>query len=132
MRKLGLFFALLAMLTACATEYRYIPPGTASGQACVRKCWDERQNCAAIENQNAQSRYAVCVARANTEMLQCERDAAVQYAACLKNTSDREEKKCHLRHCSEPYCSDRGDTSACESDYRLCFQSCGGVIQEVK
>ena len=58
-----------------------------------------------------------------------QRQSNIEYLACLKFAkTDEDRKACARTDCSQPSCQQSGDYGLCSSDYRVCFQSCGGTI----
>ena len=102
---------LIAVVSACATtEYTFAPPTTKKGERCVEKCQDRQQFCRDSEIQRSQSANA-----------QCQRESEVEFTSCLKYASDR--NKCYRKGCF-----DYASTAMCDTDYRACYQNCGGKI----
>ena len=107
----GVEVFLICLVAACTTtEYRYTPPTSRKGEACVERCQARQQSCRDDETSRAESSKA-----------QCERDSQTEYDACLKYSSDR--KKCYQKGCY-----DFASTAQCDSDFRACYQNCGGRI----
>jgi len=114
-------FAVIAALlvVACGpiyeTNYRFTPPSDPLSRPCVTQCLADKSQCRNIAELKAEN--------AN---LRCERDARDDYERCLGNAKgDQGKSSCNRRSCSSPV-----ETGFCEADYRTCFQSCGGVIDE--
>lgn len=109
----------VAGLASCGpiyeTNYRYLPPADPLSRPCVSQCLADKGNC-----RNTQE------LKAENARLRCERDARDDYERCLFNAKDEQGKtSCHRRSCSE-----NASFAQCEGDYRVCFQSCGGVVEE--
>ena len=105
------------VLSGCVTQYTYTPPTSPQGQACVAKCSSTQQVCKAREDD-----------RVAYELPQCEREAEIEYIACLKySKTEKDEESCHKESC---YISP--NYYMCESEFRECFQLCGGTIGILK
>ena len=99
-----------------STEYRFIPPSDAQSRACIGECNAGKNQCRA----SAQN-------KAENERLHCEVDAGNDYEHCLTSArSDDARHNCSKRSC---YASSDSDNALCDSDFRGCFQSCGGTIE---
>jgi hypothetical protein len=133
-------------LTGCAEKYRYIPPTSEAGLECVTECLSMKNTCREHELERARAaqrecekrssdEYFECKRRTEEELAQCQEKAKEEYIACLKYASDR--SSCHEEECEEKSCHKRGcyesaNFRACESDYRDCYQQCGGVIEVIE
>lgn len=105
------------LLGACVTQYSYTPPSTPEGQRCVTQCTNQQHACKTREDE-----------RVAVEKPQCERDADVEYIACLKYAkSDKDREGCYRSSC---YVTP--NYYACENDFRQCFQVCGGTVGLMK
>jgi hypothetical protein len=89
-----------------------IPPGDTAGIQCVSQCNQIQADC---KNR--------AIDRAEQGRAQCERDAEIEYMACLKYSKGEDLKKC-----SRNGCYVAPDTYGCDSAYHSCFESCGGTI----
>ena len=130
-------------MTGCAKEYKYIPPTSEAGLQCVTQCLSIKNTCRDRELENARTaqkeckrqsaeEYLECKTRAEEEFFQCQEKAKEEYYACLKYASDRslcEEKECEEKRCYERKCHESANFSSCDSDYRECYQQCGGVVE---
>jgi hypothetical protein len=129
MKRLTMFVAAV-LLAACAKEYAYIPPTDADGKACVAQCQTREASCRRDQDRRAAAAQDTCEAEAARRQDRCEVEAPIEYAACLKFARNEEERKaCVLEDCSQPSCQQAGNYGLCGSDYRTCFQSCGGKIE---
>lgn len=113
-----LWIAMALLLGACGpiyqTEYRYQPPLDEQGRACVAHCEAGKSQCRVNADLRAENRQ-----------LKCESAARDDYERCLFNAKgDSSKTSCLRRRCSEPAASD-----SCAADHRVCFESCGGVVQ---
>lgn len=146
---LGILTAAASLLWGCTTEYRYTPPTTAAGRACVLHCQAVQAGCRNSRDQRATAAYnqcrqdaAVnqdqCQRQALFDQQQCQHDSDVDYTACLKyarTDADRagcRQKSCPLRSCNASSCYNSADYDICDSDFRLCYQTCGGQVEEVQ
>ena len=118
------------LLAACSTrEYVFTPPDTPEGKACVAKCQVNETACRRDQDLRADRARAQCAAEAERRESSCEVKAPIEYAACLKFAKNDEERAaCTLQDCTQPACYANPDYGLCGSDYRVCFQSCGGKI----
>lgn len=111
---------LLALtLAACGpiydTNYRYTPPSDPLARPCISQCLADKGNC-----------RSTAELKAENSRLRCERDARDDYERCLGNAKGEQGRSsCHRSSCNQS-----ADFGMCEADYRVCFQSCGGVIDE--
>lgn len=116
-RRLGAVGLYLAMVLAggCASEpeYRFVPPTTADGEACIAKCEQKRQDCRSGQMTAARD----CQARFERTLRDfdgCRRNAISpgSHGACVAP-----------RACSVP------GEGTCEPDYRTCYTDCGGKVE---
>lgn len=140
------FSCFVIGMTGCAKKYRYIPPDSQAGLKCVTQCLSIKDICRERELENAKAaqqacekrsaeEYLECKISAEEEFVQCQEEAREEYYACLKYASER--SSCHEKQCEEKYCYERGcyespDFSSCDSDYRECYQQCGGIVEVIK
>jgi hypothetical protein len=105
----------LALLAGCAgPTYKYAAPTTPMGQACTMNCSNLQAQCKQREDNNAQ---------------QCEwrkQQAQQSLDQCKANTDDA--MKCNQQ---VPFCFPANYTQ-CDSQYRECYQGCGGTVTEEK
>ncbi len=132
-------------LTGCAEKYRYVPPTSEAGLQCVTQCLSIKNACRERELENARAaqqecekrsadEYLECKIRAEEEYAQCQEKAKEEYIACLKYAGDRSschEEQCEKEHCYERGCYESPDFRACDSDYRDCYQQCGGEVEVI-
>lgn len=137
---------IVAATTACAKEYAFTPPVTEDGRQCVVGCQSRQSACRDHQTQNASTAQQVCDAKAADELdqcerasvdeySQCERESKADYNACLKYASNR--AVCHEKICIKEGCFKRGcyhdaDLEFCESEFRTCYQTCGGTVGIMK
>lgn len=118
MRKL-LVAVLAVLITSCGpiyeTNYRYTPPADPLSRPCVSQCLADKGNC-----RNTQE------LKAENSRLRCERDARDDYEQCLSNSKGEQGRS----SCNRRSCNQSAEFGLCEADYRVCFQSCGGIIEE--
>ena len=120
MRQLSRFVmaSVMAMLVmACETQYTYTPPSSPQGQQCVARCSHLQQDCKAREDR-----------RVAEERPRCEREADIEYIACLKYAKTDKDKEA----CSRSSCYISPSYYQCDNDFRQCFQVCGGIIGIMK
>ncbi len=114
---LSYMFGSVLILSGCVTQYSYTPPTTPQGQQCVAKCERQQQACKIREDE-----------RVAIEKPQCERDADVEYIACLKYAKTEKDKDA----CYRSSCYVSPNYYACDNDFRQCFQVCGGTVGVLK
>jgi hypothetical protein len=115
-----LAIALIALLLAgCGpiydTTYRYLPPSDPLSRPCITQCLTSRDSCRNVQELKAEN-----------SRLRCERDAGDDFERCLFNAKDEQGKN----SCRRRTCSESTNLGVCEADYRVCFQSCGGIVEE--
>ncbi|MDD0839819.1 hypothetical protein PSQ40_14640 [Curvibacter sp. HBC61] len=147
--KFRLFLILLSIfgLSACATyKENWIPPTTPNGSMCVAQCNQSKQSCQ-FSKQLLQQRCESDYNRAMADYQSCKaRNPQTSYCSSYRskteviNGQSVTRQECTATRyespCKEPVksCGNAGNDSQCESNYRSCFVSCGGVIDryEVK
>lgn len=117
MKIISLIF-LLATVSACgpiySTEYIYSPPEDAQARACIAQCNTAKTNCRSMADLKAEN-----------ERLRCDLEAGSRYQHCLNRAgSDAGRAECIRQSCYTP-----ADGEICDADFRICFQSCGGMIE---
>lgn len=143
-----ILISMWAMLifTGCAKQYSYMPPKSEAGLQCVSQCQERKNTCRDIEAHRASknkhacevqadTEYSSCVTNAEDESYVCQKDAKDDYYACLKYASDRSichEKPCKQERCVKQTCYNSPNYRNCESEFSICFQQCGGTIQEIE
>lgn len=105
-------------VTACGpvykTDYTYTPPKDASGRQCLNQCLALQSSCRSAAED-----------RAVRENAACQQNAMVNYSVCLATAkSDAERNRCS----SYSYCDRKPDLRACDAEYRMCYQNCGGTV----
>ena len=104
----SLILAACSVFAGCgpiySTEYSYVPPESSEGKTCVFQCQNMKFQC----DQMQEMRNDTCQERAERQYYRCK---------------DRGEKDCYRSYCAADY-------SGCESQYRSCYQACGGMVQE--
>jgi len=113
------FFAYSAIAAAgwFSTDYKFTPPATAEGKACIAKCEEKQDSCKSEIEEKAEKKQE-----------ECENKNKQEYYSCLKYSSNRNECIEHKNLCLHNLVS----TSSCEEKYRTCYQSCGGTVDIVK
>ena len=118
MRKM-LWIAVALLVMSCGpiyeTNYRYTPPQDPLSRPCVSQCLADKGQCRNTTDLKAEN-----------SRLRCERDSRDDYERCLGSASGEQGRA----SCNRSSCSGSADYGQCEGDYRVCFQSCGGVISE--
>lgn len=117
---LALIGTLILGLVGCGpmyrTEYRYTPPASMEGRQCVVQCANIREVCRSGAD-----------TRAAQNQSSCQQNVFMQYTSCMTTArSDEERAKCSN---STTHCQFTPDTSRCDSDYNICFQTCGGQVE---
>ena len=129
----SLVAAFTLLLAACATEYTYEPPTTSEGKFCVAKCQGRQGNCHESEQVRARDEQQRCQREGERKQAQCDHDSQIEYDACLKySKTDADRNKCKKNSCDAPGCYSSANYGQCDSDYRACFQSCGGKVGILK
>ena len=109
----------LLLLAGCGpiydTRYDLIAPTDDAGRFCTVEC----------ERISSDCRQA-----AERKQERCERDnreAKSEYESCRRKHSENANKRCGSsapnNYCASP------QLAGCDSDYRRCFQNCGGEVQ---
>ena len=108
------------LFSACSPVYKttftYTPPETDAGKLCIAQCENNKIQCAQLE----QMRYS-----------SCQQQSDFDYHLCRSRRVYRYNHKGHRKCVSNCYCYHRNcyqKTTACESNYRLCYEACGGKI----
>jgi hypothetical protein len=98
------------------TTYTFIPPEDNRGQICTFQCENSKSQCIQLEEMKESN----CQSRSDAQRYICEERIRAQYG--------REPK---WYECGGETCS--ADEARCESQYRSCYQACGGrVIAETR
>lgn len=118
MRYLGIGCLLVLSLTAC-TSYNFEAPATPYGQLCVEQCQQAYKLCQA----NCEQPTDNCEARARAlARLEFDRYQSHRMNRGLPVTR-------HVDDFYRPYeCAT--SSTACDEDYRRCFQRCGGRLNK--
>jgi hypothetical protein len=144
--RLGIISGLAILMGSCATEYTYTPPITAEGRECVAQCQVTQSSCRNDTFQSASDTQRQCQSNAAEEQDQCERASAekfsrceqesqTEYFACLKYASNRaacNQVICVKESCSQPGCFNAANFTFCDSEFRGCYQNCGGSVGILK
>ena len=103
------------LLGACGpiydTQYRFTPPESGQGVSCIYQCENSKLQCRQLEEYRADD----CTRRAQYEAQRCEADIWRQKGRAPK-----------WYECGSSSCSPEYDR--CETQYRSCYQSCGGRV----
>lgn len=118
--KISTFVAVATTVLACGpvykTDYTFFPPERESGRTCVMQCENSKMQC----RQLVQLRHDSCRQQAETAYYLCE--ASRRYRIDSKG-----KQKCIENcYCSRESCSE--DYEPCDSQYRSCYQTCGGKV----
>jgi len=144
-RRFALAF-ITVMLAACAKEYTYTPPSTDEGRRCVAQCQTTQASCRSNQFQGASSAQQQCESNAAQVQSQCERTAEEKYSqcqsasqadynSCLKYSSNRAscyQQVCLKESCFKQGCYQSADYGFCDSEFRGCYQNCGGTVGIMK
>ena len=138
---------IIMLLTGCtSTQYRYIPPPTEAGLNCVTQCQQHQNVCMNNEQINASAAYRQCqelsameydrcLQDARMDFYRCDKIAERDYKHCLKHDKAVDQcrkKKCHKTHCYQNRCYKTADYSMCKSNFRECYQQCGGIVEVIE
>lgn len=138
-------FAGSVLLTSC-TVYKdeLIPPSSASGVACVSQCNESKQSCQISKQALAQQCEAIHN-RALSDYQSCKaKNPATSFCSNYKtvtttvNGQTVTKQECtstrYESPCKEPVktCNSSADLSQCETNFKACFTSCGGVINRTE
>lgn len=112
--------AALILITACGpiydTSYVLTPPKTSAGSDCVSECRYHESTC----KRWVRDRYERCQEYNREESRDC--------SDRIRREKNRNPK---WTECGNVEACDSSE-STCEAEYRDCFQSCGGKVEEVK
>lgn len=140
--RLGVIAGLAILIGSCTTEYTYTPPTTADGRECVAQCQVTQSACrndtfqSASESQlqcqsNAAETQDQCESASEEKFSRCEQASQAEYFACLKYASNRAacyQAICVKEACSQPSCYNSANFDFCDSEFRGCYQNCGGSV----
>lgn len=144
---LKIFTAILSgiMLASC-TVYKdeLVPPTSTSGMTCVSQCNVSKQSCQISQQALAQQ----CEANHNRAMNDYQickaKNPATSFCKSYTTKTETINGKTETRQvcsvtsyespCKEPVktCKSSADLSSCDSGFKSCFASCGGVINRVE
>jgi len=129
----SMIVATVLALCGCATEYTYSPPTTAEGRACVARCQDTQMRCRVTQDRRRDSAFEQCKVDSAQKQSQCEHDSQIEYDACLRYAkTDADRNACHRQSCDQPGCYASTNYDLCDTDYRACYQNCGGTVGVLK
>lgn len=113
MKIMNLLLFFLLILTSCSpiyqTRYTLTPPESSEGKACVFQCDNINLQCHQVKDENAE---------------QCEQRSNINYNFCQSLNLHRDkddQESCFHANCAVDY-------SYCDSQYRNCYQTCGGKV----
>ena len=113
----ALLIAVLMSGTACGpiydTQYHYAPPKSYAGQACISQCEGGKYRCRSYQDREARD---------------CERRSEYQAQICAMKIYDKKGRDPKWYECNTSSCS--ADYDLCDSEYRDCYESCGGRVTE--
>ena len=99
------------MVISCSprykTSYSFTTPPSAEGRSCINQCETIKVQCKQTAGKKAER-----------EILYEKED----YAECIRERRG---------HCADGSLWIEPDYSKCESNYRKCFESCGGKVTEI-
>jgi hypothetical protein len=98
-------------------DYKFTPPATAEGKACIEKCDEKQDSCSSQIKEKADKKFE-----------DCENKNKQEYDSCLKYSSNRATCIPNEKVCIHDFVS----TSSCEEKYRTCYQNCGGTVEILK
>ena len=108
-------FITAIFLTSCGpvfeTHYKFSPPKSSAGYACINQCDVSRVQCLQLEDYQQRD----CTDQARYEASEC-RDNLYRY----------ENRKPKWYECGESSCSVNYDQ--CDASYRSCYETCGGNV----
>ena len=129
----SMIVAMTLALCGCVTEYTYSPPTTAEGRACVAHCQDNQMGCRISQDRQRDAAFEQCKTESAQKQSQCEHDSQIEYDACLRYAkTDTDRKACRRQSCDQPGCYSGSNYDLCDSDYRACYQNCGGTVGVLK
>lgn len=103
-------------LSACGpiydTQYSFIPPKNSQGRICIGNCDNLQMQCRHIEDMRVS---------------QCEQQSRLDRDLCERELRLDEDRSAKWYECTGISCT--SDYTLCESQYRNCFQSCGGEVR---
>lgn len=109
-----ILFSTLLTAVGCGpvyeTQYTLTPPESAEGRACTFQCENSKSQCEQLE----EIKQERCEERAQLERERCEWDFR------------RRGKEPKWYDCGGSSCS--SETERCETQYRRCFELCGGKV----
>lgn len=115
--QVGLVITMIIMAACATTHERYIYPTSSEGKACVLQCDMTKMQCEQMQTM----KYDNCKQQ---EQLENER-----WQQCLNEMRYYRWKTCSLP--SSKNCGLSPDVSSCKSQWKSCFQTCGGAITTV-
>jgi hypothetical protein len=121
MNKFRFIFPLMLLLAACSpiytTDYSFDPPPSNTGRTCVLQCENSKLLC----DQLVESRYDSCLQRAELQYQSCESRKIYKIDYDSGNTKCVQNCYCYRDSCSK-------DETTCGTQYRTCYQTCGGKV----
>ena len=135
------------MLAGCSMpQEKFTPPTTPEGQFCITACQKTSDTCVSTATQKAQAERQECERTSRDKVQQCERKAEQDYQSCQRK-ADSDYRMCEDRKrssgsgyctkqscykstssCSSQFCSQSPQLSGCNTNYRACYQGCGGTV----
>lgn len=114
----ALFILAVFFISGCektqVSTYRYSPPTTIDGMACVDECKQSRRTCSNLCTMPDQQCLAQAQAKANYEYQQYVNEQTVAGQPISRTpASFYDEKQCKHAGCG------------CESEFEVCYQLCG-------
>lgn len=141
-----LIIIALLLSAGCAREYVYTPPPTEEGIKCAAQCQARQEACrnqqadsaAAAQrrcNSDSSAEYEQCLVSAEEAYGNCQEETQTEYYACLKYAEKRSscvQESCTKKSCYKKSCRKSPNYGVCDSEFRACYQQCGGKVEIMK
>jgi hypothetical protein len=127
MKKYSVFLLILmvSLLSACGpiyqTTYTYSPPSSQTGKMCVNQCLQTKNNC-----------QQMCQLQDQNCRMQARQDAFYRYQQYRDEQTSRGEKNDRSIDSFDDSYSRCNHSCHCVSDFNICYENCGGVVQKNK
>lgn len=113
-----LTLSLLACSPVYKTDYTFIPPERESGRTCILQCENSKLLCEQLQD----TKYNSCLQRAELNYQSCESRKIYRIDYKSGDTKCVENCYCYRSSCSR-------DEKTCGTQYRGCYQTCGGKVR---